>query len=83
MFRMIIEKLLNYLVAEKLLNEAYERQMLGKYWNNLFRAGQNIQNLTESVEIISQRNELTKIRNVGDSIKGKIQSYLTKTLQKN
>ena len=46
----------NYLVAEKLLNEAYERQMLGKYWNNLFWAGQNIQNLTESVEIISQRN---------------------------
>jgi DNA repair photolyase len=67
----------NYLIAEELLNESYERQMLGMDWRNMFWAGQNIQNLSESLEAISQRDELLKIRNVQKSIKNRIEEYLS------
>lgn len=67
---------MNYRVAENLLNESYEQQMFGKKWNNLFWAGQNIQNLTEPINEIAERNELDKIRNVYGDIKNKIENYL-------
>jgi DNA repair photolyase len=67
----------NYVIAEKLLNEAYEKQMLGKDWSDLFWTGQNIQNLNEPLEAIRQRNELSKIRNVQGNIKEKIEGYLS------
>ena len=67
----------NYTIAEKLLNEAYERQMLGKYWNSLFWAGQSIQNLTESIEAIAERHELMTIRNIEGEVKEKVQGYIT------
>ncbi len=72
----------NYLIAEKLLNEAYEKQMLGKYWNHLFWAGQNIQNLTESIEAIAERADLATIRNVKGDIKEKVQRYLAEQSHK-
>jgi DNA repair photolyase len=71
----------NYLIAEELLNESYRRQMLDKAWSNLFWAGQNIQNLSESLEEIWQRNELSKIRNVEGDIKNQIESRLKDVLQ--
>jgi DNA repair photolyase len=54
----------NYLVAQKLLDESYLSQMLGKPWTKTFWAGQNINNLKESIEDIAERNELGRIRNV-------------------
>lgn len=59
----------NYLVAQKLLDESYLSQMLGKPWKKPFWAGQNINNLKESIQDIARRNELAKIRNV-DSLIG-------------
>jgi DNA repair photolyase len=58
----------NYLVAQKLLDESYLSQMMGKPWTKTFWAGQNINNLGESIEDIAERNELGKIRNVDPSI---------------
>ena len=55
--------------------------MLGKAWSNMFWAGQNIQNLSESLEEIWQRNELSKIRNVEGDIKNQIESRLKDVLQ--
>ncbi|MEZ4513546.1 MAG: radical SAM protein [Chloroflexota bacterium] len=66
----------NYLVAEKLLNEARLRQMRGEAWETFFWAGQNIQNLGESLTAVCKRGELTKIRNVRGAIKNLVQEYV-------
>ncbi|MDY7019692.1 MAG: radical SAM protein [Chloroflexota bacterium] len=58
----------NYLVAQKLLDESYMSQMLGKPWTKTFWAGQNINNLGESIEDIARRNGLRNIRNIDPSI---------------
>ncbi|MEW6181735.1 MAG: radical SAM protein [Bacillota bacterium] len=67
---------INYLTAEKLLNEAYRLQMTGKAWNGIFWAGQNIQNLKESVADVAKKNELQKILNVN----AKIESFIRKSI---
>jgi DNA repair photolyase len=69
---------LNYTIAEKLLNEAYHLQVLGESWSNTFWAGQNIQNLKESIAQIAARNELSKIRNVNDRVESFIREQLGK-----
>jgi hypothetical protein len=66
----------NYTIAEKLLNEAYQLQALGESWSTIFWAGQNIQNLRESVSDIAERNELRKIRNVNDKLESFIRQQL-------
>jgi DNA repair photolyase len=66
----------NYLVAETLLNQAYEKQLLGEDWQALFWAGQNIQNLQESIVAVAERSELGKIRNVTGRTKNKVESLL-------
>lgn len=66
----------NYRIAEKLLNEAYRLQMVGKAWSNKHWAGMNIQNLNESIVKIAKRNELQKIRNVNDEIEAFIRENL-------
>jgi DNA repair photolyase len=66
----------NYLIAERLLNEAYLNQVEGKQWRNLFWAGQNVQNLKESIRDIDKRNELTKIRNVNDKVESFVKEQL-------
>jgi len=66
----------NYIIAEKLLNEAYMLQMLGKTWSNKHWAGQNIQNLKESIVAVAKRNELQKIKNVNDEIESFIKENL-------
>ena len=67
---------LNYLIAQKLLDEAYESQMTGKPWTNVFWAGQNINNLRESIVGIAKRGELKKIRNVTPPIEEFITEFL-------
>ncbi len=67
---------LNYLVAQKLLDEAYMFQMLGKPWTNTFWAGQNINNLKESIADIARRGELKSIRNVTPPIEEFISDFL-------
>jgi DNA repair photolyase len=69
----------NYIIAEKLLNEAYQLQALGKPWSNKFWAGQNIQNLKEPIYSILKRNELQKIRNVNGDIESFIKEYFAST----
>lgn len=66
----------NYLLAEKLLNEAYNLQITGKPWTNLHWAGQNIQNLNESIVDIAQRGELQSIRNVDSQLEESILKFL-------
>ena len=58
----------NYLVAQELLDESYLSQMLGSPWTKTFWAGQNINNLGESIEDIARRGELSRIRNIDSSI---------------
>jgi len=67
---------INYLIAEKLLNEAYRLQMLGKPWSNLHWAGQNIQNLKESIADVAKRNQLQEIRNVNEEIESFIRENI-------
>ena len=66
----------NYLVAQKLLDDSYLAQMTGKPWTKTFWAGQNINNLSESIEDIVRRNELRKIRNVDASIEEYVLNFL-------
>ena len=66
----------NYIVAEKLLNEAYEKQMSGEDWAPLFWAGQNIQNLTKAIKSVAKRKELGGIRNVTGWIMDKVEACL-------
>ncbi|MEW6680852.1 MAG: hypothetical protein AB1297_07560 [bacterium] len=68
----------NYLIAEKLLNKAYELQILGKAWSNTHWAGQNIQNLKESIIDVAKRGDLPKIRNVN----AEIEKFIRKELEK-
>ena len=67
---------INYIIAEKLLNEAYNLQLLGKAWSKKHWAGMNIQNLNESLLAVAKRNELQKIRNVNDEIEAFIRKNL-------
>ena len=66
----------NYRVAERLLNEAYLRQMRGQGAQNLFWAGQNIQNLREPIDAIAARDELETIRNVRGEAKEAVMELL-------
>ena len=67
---------LNYLAAQKLLDGAYLFQMLGKPWTNTFWAGQNINNLGESIAEVAKRGELKRIRNVTPSIEKLLSDFL-------
>jgi DNA polymerase/3'-5' exonuclease PolX len=67
----------NYEIAQKLLDKAYVCQITGKPWSNIFWAGQNINNLKESIRRIAQRGELQSIRNVNPSI----EEYISKELK--
>lgn len=67
---------INYLIAEKLLNQAYKQQMTGKPYSNTHWAGQNIQNLGESIVDVAKREELQKIRNVNSEVEAFIKENL-------
>jgi DNA repair photolyase len=71
----------NYIIAEKLLNESYRLQTLGKAWSSKFWAGQNVQNLKEPISSVMKRNELQKIRNVNEEIETFIREYFASVPQ--
>lgn len=58
----------NYLIAEQLLNEAYRLQMLGRPWEKQYLAGENIQNLSESIVDSARKDELHKIKSIDKEI---------------
>lgn len=66
----------NYLIAERMLNVSYERQMRGQSWETLFWAAQNIQNLPESIEAVAARGELGRINNVRGPIQTRLEAIL-------
>ena len=63
-------------MAQKLLDGSYLSQVLGRPWTKTFWAGQNINNLGESIEDIARRNELRRIRNIDPSIEGHVLNLL-------
>jgi len=63
-------------VAQKLLDESYLSQMLGKPWTKTFWAGQDINNLVESIEDVARRNELRRIRNIDSSMEEHVLTLL-------
>ena len=67
---------LNYLAAQMLLDDAYISQMLGKPWVNTFWAGQNINNLGESLADVAKRGELQQIRKITPSIEKLLTDFL-------
>ncbi|MCP5100746.1 MAG: radical SAM protein [Chloroflexi bacterium] len=67
----------NYIIAERMLNVAFTRQMLGQSYETLFWAAQNIQNLKEPIEAIAARGELTTIQNIRGHIKTRIENILS------
>jgi len=62
----------NYMIAGKLLDEAYYNQSLGKKFSNQFWAGMNINNLKEPIRSIAARGELKNIRNVDEELEQRI-----------
>ena len=68
----------NYMIAEELLNEAYELQCSGKPWTNLHWAGQNIQIQNESILNIASRGELKNIRNIDEVLEKRILGFIEK-----
>lgn len=73
----------NYIVAQRLLDESYLSQMIGKTWTKTFWAGQNINNLRESIEDVARRNKLGKIRNVVPTIEEYVLSLLRGSSENN
>jgi DNA repair photolyase len=67
---------MNYRVAERILNESYAKQIRGKAWSNLFWAGQNINNLKESINDVADRGELQSIRNVNAEVESQMLSLI-------
>lgn len=67
---------LNYKIAQKLLDEAYVCQALGKPWKELFWAGQNINNLRESIAETCRRGQLCSIGNLSPSLESALLEML-------
>lgn len=67
---------LNYIAAEKLLNEAYHNQIRGKAYYKLQKAGLNIQNLNESILNIYRRGKLSKLEFLDGKITKKIEELI-------
>ena len=68
---------INYMIAEKLLNISYMKQLSGSYWQDYFWMGQNIQNLKESIMEVATKNELGSIRGMNSKMKKKLEDELT------
>ncbi len=66
----------NYIIAEKLFEESYSAQMQGDAWSGIYWAGQNIQNLKESIIEVAARDELQTVRNVTPVIESKVLEWL-------
>ena len=73
----------NYEIAERMLNVSFERQMVGESWETLFWAAQNIQNLTEAIEDVAARGELSTIKNVHGHIKRRVEAIINEKARSN
>lgn len=71
----------NYQVAEKLLNEAYDLQLADKPHENIHWAGQNIQNLDIPITQLHQFGQLNTIRNLEGDILRKVGTMLKEITQ--
>jgi len=67
---------MNYIIAGKLLEQAYQLQLAGRAWTNVHWAGMNIQNLKEAIEDVAARGELREIGNVDPEIEAFISDEL-------
>jgi DNA repair photolyase len=66
----------NYLIAERLLNKAYELQITGKQWKAYFWTGQNIQASPEPIADIAARGELHSIKGITPTIEAEIAPWI-------
>ncbi len=71
----------NYQIAEMLLNEAYDAQLVGKEYQSLHWAGQNIQNLDMSIVQLHQFGQLETIDNLENDILRKVEGILMQITQ--
>jgi DNA repair photolyase len=69
---------LNYMISEEFLNEAYDNQLKGRPWSNLYWAGQNIQNLNEPINSLADKKQLQSIRNVTPELEERISKLIEK-----
>ena len=58
----------NYIIAEKLLNQAYFNQIHGKPWSAFHWAGLHLQNLKESIRDVYNRKELKSLKNFSSQV---------------
>ena len=70
----------NYTIAEAFLNEAYGLQMSGKQAKALYWAGQNIQQLKESIIEIARRGDLAGIKGIDQEILQRLKAILPEKL---
>ncbi|TFG05798.1 MAG: radical SAM protein [Promethearchaeota archaeon] len=68
----------NYLVAQHLADEAYERQLAGKYHQGYLWACNHIHNLSESLVTIAERGALETVQNVKGKIKEDVERLIKK-----
>jgi DNA repair photolyase len=72
----------NYEIAQYLLNKAELNKILGKTFTKWFWAGQNIQNLKESIVDIALRNQLESIRSLTPEIIAEITPFIQNNRKK-
>ncbi|MEX2682768.1 MAG: radical SAM protein [Candidatus Sigynarchaeota archaeon] len=66
----------NYIIAERLLNKAYELQLSGGKWKGYFWAGQSVQMLKESITDVHARGDLSGIKGMTAAIAKEIEPLI-------
>lgn len=72
---------INYQIAETLLNEAYDLQLAGKEFQNIYWAGQNIQNLDVSLSQLYQFGQLETVKNLQGNVLKKVENQLKELIR--
>lgn len=66
----------NYIIAEKLLNTAYDLQLAGKNFTDHFKAGNSIQNLSDSLQNYHLYNQLDELDFLKGELKEQVKNWL-------
>ncbi|MGD2245622.1 MAG: radical SAM protein [Candidatus Aminicenantes bacterium] len=66
----------NYIIAKKLLDQAYFDQITGKPWSATHWAGLHLQNLKESILDVYKRGELKTLKNFTHKVIKYVEPYL-------
>lgn len=66
----------NYIIAKKLLDQAYYNSISGKAWKRMQWAGLHLQNLKESILDVNARGDLLTLKNFNNKIIEFIKPYL-------